>query len=73
VQQVRYAEGNAASFLLRLGGYRASPELTRFRLQIEALEQTLPGLPKFVRPASRDMRDFDMWLLQPMGQPKASK
>jgi HflK protein len=66
-QQILHAEGDAASFLLRLGAYRGSPELTRFRLQVETIEETLPGLQKFVRPGAGEMKDFDMWLLQPVG------
>jgi HflK protein len=66
-QQILHAQGDAASFLLRLGAYKGSPELTRFRLQVEALEETLPGLQKFVRPGAGEMKDFDMWLLQPVG------
>ena len=65
-QQILHAQGDAASFALRLSAYRQSPELTRFRLQVEAIEETLPGLPKFVTPAASDMKDFDMWLLQPV-------
>jgi regulator of protease activity HflC (stomatin/prohibitin superfamily) len=66
-QQILHAQGDAASFVLRLGAYKGSPELTRFRLQVETLEETLPGLQKFVRPGAGEMKDFDMWLLQPVG------
>lgn len=66
-QQILRAEGDAASFLLRLDAYRHAPELTRFRLQVETVEATLPGLQKFVRPGAGEMKDFDMWLLQPVG------
>jgi regulator of protease activity HflC (stomatin/prohibitin superfamily) len=66
-QQVLHAQGDAAGFLLRLGAYRRAPELTRFRLQMEAIEATLPGLPKFITPDAKEMQDFDMWLLQPVG------
>ncbi len=66
-QQILHAQGDAASFLLRLSAYRGSPELTRFRLQVETLEETLPGLQKFVRPGAGEIKDFDMWLLQPVG------
>ena len=66
-QQILHAQGDAASFLLRLSAYRASPELTKFRLQVETIEQTLPGMQKFVRPGAGEMKDFDMWLLQPVG------
>ncbi len=47
--------------------YRRAPELTQFRLQVETIEATLPGLQKFVRPGAGDIKDFDMWLLQPVG------
>jgi HflK protein len=66
-QQILHAQGDAASFLLRLSAYRGSPELTKFRLQVETIEQTLPGMQKFVRPGAGEMKDFDMWLLQPVG------
>jgi hypothetical protein len=52
---------------LRLDAYRRSPELTKFRLQLETLEEALLGVRKFVRPGSADVKDFDMWLLQPFG------
>jgi HflK protein len=66
-QQILHAQGDAASFLLRLSAYRGSPDLTKFRLQVETIEQTLPGMQKFVRPGPGEMKDFDMWLLQPVG------
>jgi len=70
-QQIKHAQGDAASFLLRLGAYRRAPELTKFRLQVETIEETLPGLQKFVRPGAGEMKDFDMWLLQPVGTSKS--
>jgi hypothetical protein len=27
----------------------------------------LPGMRKFVRPGSGDVKDFDIWLAQPLG------
>jgi hypothetical protein len=27
----------------------------------------LPGMRKFVRPGTGDVKDFDIWLLQPIG------
>ncbi len=66
-EQILRAQGDAASFVLRLNAYRHAPELTQFRLQVETIEATLPGLQKFVRPGAGDIKDFDMWLLQPVG------
>src|SRR3954471_20337288 len=64
-QQILHAQGDADNFTLKLGAYRHAPELTEFRLQLESIEETLPGLQKFIMPDARDVRDFDMWLLQP--------
>jgi hypothetical protein len=53
--------------VLRLEAYEHAPGLTKFRLQLETLEDVLPGMRKFVRPGSGDVKDFDMWLVQPFG------
>ena len=66
-QQILHAQGDAASFVLKLNAYRRAPELTQFRLQVETIEATLPGLQKFITPGAGDIKDFDMWLLQPAG------
>jgi len=34
-------------------------------LQIEALEDVLPGVRKFVLPGAGDVKDLDIWLLRP--------
>jgi HflK protein len=66
-QRIKGAEADADAFALRLDAYRRAPELTKFRLQVETLEQVLPGVRKFVRPGSGDVKDFDLWLLHPPG------
>ncbi|MGH8677056.1 MAG: FtsH protease activity modulator HflK, partial [Burkholderiales bacterium] len=66
-QQILHAQGDAANFGLKLHAYKRAPGLTKFRLQIESIEETLPGLQKFVMPGAGEIRDFDMWLLQPIG------
>lgn len=72
-QQILRAQGDAASFVLKLKAYRHAPELTQFRLQVETVEATLPGLQKFITPAAGDIKDFDMWLLQPAGATRSGK
>jgi HflK protein len=72
-QQILRAQGDAASFVLKLKAYRQAPELTQFRLQVETVETTLPGLQKFITPAAGDIKDFDMWLLQPAGASRSAK
>jgi HflK protein len=69
-QKILDAEGDARAFALREKGYRRAPDLTRFRLQIEALEEVLPAPQKILRPGRADLKDFDLWLLQPPGTKK---
>lgn len=64
-QDITHAKGDAAAFALRLGAFRTAPELTRFRLQLETLGAVLPGVQKIVRPGAGEVKDFDLWLLQP--------
>ena len=64
-QRIAAAAADAEAFALRLEAYRRAPELTKFRLQIETLEDVLPGMRKFVRPGAGDVKDIDMWLLRP--------
>lgn len=66
-QQIRRAQGEAAGFTVRLDEYKRAPELAKFRLQLEAIEEALPGVQKFVRPGAGELKDFDLWLLQPAG------
>ena len=64
-QRIAAATSDAHAFALRLEAYKRAPELTKFRLQIETLEDVLPGVRKFVRPGSGEVKDIDMWLLRP--------
>ena len=66
-QRIKGAQADADAFALRLDAYKSAPELTKFRLQLETLEQVLPGVRKFVRPGAGEVKDFDLWLLQPFG------
>jgi HflK protein len=66
-QQIRHAQADAGGFALRLGAYRQAPDLTRFRMQVETIEDVLPGVTKFIRPGVGEVKDFDIWLLQPPG------
>jgi regulator of protease activity HflC (stomatin/prohibitin superfamily) len=65
--RVLHAKGDGAAFSLKLDAYRRAPELTQFRLQLEALEAVMPGVQKFIRPGADHLKDFDLWLLEPLG------
>jgi HflK protein len=65
--RILHAKGDGAAFGLKLHAYRHAPELTQFRLQLEALEAVMPGVQKFIRPGADDLKDFDLWLLEPLG------
>jgi hypothetical protein len=69
-ERILQAEGDALAFTLREKEYRRAPDLTRFRLHLEALEEILPAAEKIVRPGRADVKDFDLWLLQPSGGKK---
>jgi HflK protein len=66
-QRIAGAQAGADAFALRLDAYKRAPALTKFRLQLETLEDVLPGMRKFVRPGAGDVKDLDIWLLQPIG------
>ena len=64
-EQILEAHGEAAGFGLQADVYRDAPELTTFRLQLETIEEVLPGTRKFIRPGGRDIDNLDLWLLKP--------
>jgi membrane protease subunit HflK len=66
-QKILESEGDALAFALREKEYRRASDLTRFRLHLETLENVLPGAQKILRPGAGDLKDFDLWLLQPFG------
>jgi HflK protein len=66
-ERILHAEGDARAFSLRERAYRRSPDLTTFRLHVEALEEVLPRTQKILRPGRKDLREFDLWLLEPPG------
>jgi HflK protein len=66
-QKILEAEGDALAFRLREREYRRAPDLTRFRLHLEALEEVLPAPQKILRPGSAELKEFDLWLLDPPG------
>ena len=70
-QRILHAEGDAEAFGLRERAYRPARDLTQFRLHLEALEAILPTTQKILRPGSKDLREFDLWLLDPPGARKA--
>lgn len=46
--RIAKAQGEADGFLAILEGYRDSPDVTRRRLFLEAMEEILPGIDKFI-------------------------
>ncbi len=69
-QQILRAKGDSAGFAVKLEEYRRSPDLTKFRIQLEAIEEVLPGTQKFIQPGAGQVKELDLWLLQP---PPASR
>ena len=46
--RIAKAKGEADGFKAILEGYESSPEVTRSRLYLEAMEEILPGVKKFI-------------------------
>ena len=56
--RIAKAEGEAAGFLAILEGYRQSPDVTRRRLYLEAMEEILPGVTKFILSSENGVLPF---------------
>ncbi|MCE3250371.1 MAG: family Cu/Zn efflux transporter [Geminicoccaceae bacterium] len=56
VEDVNQAQGEAAALI---------EEALAF--QDERIRRVLPGVQKFVRPGADDVKEFDLWLLEPFG------
>lgn len=65
--KVLRAEGDTLRFGLRERAYQDAPGLTRFRLHLETAEEVLPQVQKFLRPGASDVKELDLWLLEPFG------
>jgi HflK protein len=59
---VEHARGDAAAFVPLAREVAASPRTSRTRLQLEALERVLPGVPKVIRPDPRRAPGFELWV-----------
>ncbi|MCS5641962.1 MAG: hypothetical protein NZ807_01720, partial [Dehalococcoidia bacterium] len=46
--RIARAQGEADGFEAILKGYSQSPDITRKRLYLEAMEEVLPGIKKFI-------------------------
>lgn len=59
---VEHARGDAAAFVPLAREVAAAPGTSRTRLQLEALERVLPGVPKVIRPDPRRAPGFELWV-----------
>lgn len=59
--KVAASTGEANRFASRLAAYQAGPEVTRTRLYLEAVEQVLPGLKKFLVDPAIQLTGTDLW------------
>lgn len=54
-QRVNLAKGQAERFIAILSEYRKAPDVTRQRLYLEAMEEILPGVTKFIVDPGTDL------------------
>ncbi len=58
------AKGQADRFLSVLSEYQRAPLVTRFRLEIEAMEDVLPKLNKYIKPPVTEAGEIEIWFLE---------
>ena len=56
--RIAKAQGEAEGFLAILEGYQQSPDVTRRRLYLEAMEEILPGIKKYVLSSENGVLPF---------------
>lgn len=61
-EKIAQAAGEAALFNSRQGAYANAPEVTRIRLYLEAIENVLPGVRKFVIDSAIRLQTTDLWI-----------
>jgi membrane protease subunit HflK len=65
--KVAASTGEANRFASRLAAYQDGPEVTRTRLYLEAVEQVLPGLKKFLVDPAIQLTGTDLWFTNEAG------
>lgn len=63
VEKTRSAEGEASRFTKKLAEYSRSPDITRTRLYLEAVEKVLPNMEKFLVGGNVKLGGTDLWFL----------
>ena len=62
---VHSAKGKANRFTSLLEVYEQAPYVTRRRLELEAMENVLPGLRKYIKPVGADVGELEIWFVGP--------
>lgn len=61
-RKIDLATGESTRFVQKLGAYNLAPEVTRTRLYLEALEQVLPDIKKFIVDPTVETDSTELWL-----------
>lgn len=61
-RKIDLAAGESTRFVKKLTAYRLAPEVTRTRLYLEALEQVLPDIKKFIVDPTVETDSTELWL-----------
>lgn len=61
-RKIDLAAGESTRFVAKLEAYQSAPEVTRTRLYLEALEQVLPDINKFIVDPSVETDSTELWL-----------
>lgn len=60
-ERIGQANGDAALFTNQQAAYAESPEITRLRMYLVAMESVLPGVRKFILDPSIQLETTDLW------------
>ncbi len=67
-RSVHRARGEAHRFSALIDVYDRWPEVTRKRMQLEALERVLPRMRKYLKPTESDDGNLEIWFTGPDGE-----
>lgn len=60
-EKINRAKGEAVSFTQQVTAYQGAIEITKTRLYLETLENTLFNVKKFIKPPEGTARSIDLW------------
>lgn len=61
-EKIKTSEGDSSMFTQKLSAYSSFPDVTKFRLYMEAMDQILPGVQKVLLGADVKIDNAELWI-----------